>query len=308
MTVVLPPQTLVGPYSYVLTRQWPVKVALYNRGTNDATFTFFGYSSDTQTETIFANSTIVRDFSDIHTISGNAAGTVLTIEVVTGDEDIDPRYIGGTVTSPSQGLSLGQSTTGHTASATKLNLTYGTNLGNAVIVAGITTGAPTHTVTSISDTAGLSWMKFASMAGGSQDTEMWWASSATALSADTVTVSINTADAISVTLVEVDGSTSYTSPWDANTSLPATNSGSSNAPASAAFSTNGSKDFVLALLGNNGAPAVTQPAGYTQIGIDTNPTNALSYDILSSAASSVTLTWALGGSEPWETIVGAIAG
>jgi hypothetical protein len=308
MVVYLPPQTVSGAFSYVLTRQYPLKVALYNVGTTNASVTFYQYTADTVTETVLANSTQVRDLSDIHTVSGSAIGTTMILEVVSGDEDIDPRYIGGSVTPPGTSFSIDSSLSATAGAKSSLAQVLSTSHANDVILVAIVTNSTTATVSSVGDTAGLSYAQRQAITDGSNDIELWWAPASSPLASDTITVNLNKNATFSVAIWAVNGSTTYTSPFDANSSLPATNTGSSTGPTSGAFSTNTPNDFVIAFMGCVGSPTVTVPGGYTLIQGASGPTNNVSYDVLSGTASGTTLTWVIGTSQQWGTIVDALAG
>lgn len=316
MTLVYPvntfQNTLFGPF--ILMRDYPVKIALNNTGNSNAKITYvtMGDGNIIGPETVPSSAAYIRQLPSIHSFSiDTTSGTSLSMEIVTMDEDIDPKYISTTLTQTSPipapaSYSLDGSVTNKIASSTTLSLSLTTSKTNDIIIVGVTTGSPLHTVTGIADTSLLTWTKITNVIGVNNDTEMWWAPSTGALASDSITITISSADNITATAFGVNGSTAISKPFDSNTSLPATNNGSSNNPTSGNFTVNGSTAFVIALMGCVDSPSVTDPVGYTNIGTNSFPTNDVSFAIVSGTGGSTILSWVLSSSQTWQTIVAVI--
>lgn len=113
---------------------------------------------------------------------------------------------------------------GSAASSSVASASFTTSLANDILVATLVVeAAALTTVSSISDTAGLTWNKklSGSVTGSGSlncSVEIWWAYSAAALSsAETVTATLSgTADAANIIVTSVNGCTNFSQPWDLN--------------------------------------------------------------------------------------------
>lgn len=141
-----------------------------------------------------------------------------------------------------------------------------------------TDAATRRTVSSVSDTNGLTWALYKAYNFDSEDPtnhkqrlEVWWAYAAAQQTANTVTVTLSGSSAgPSLVIGAVTGvdPSRFTSPFDADASLPATQSNPSgtSTDATLTFSTHDSHDAVLSVFASNitNIPPTT-PAGYTAL-------------------------------------------
>ena len=122
-----------------------------------------------------------------------------------------------------------------------------------------------------------------------------------------ITITISTSDSISVTAFGVSGSANYTSPFDSNT---VTSKITGKSIASSLVSTTSTNDFVIAILGGNGSPTITEPNSYTLIGTQQNaPMLNVSYNVVLGTLTNQTISWtSSSNTNTWETIICAISG
>ena len=182
-------------------------------------------------------------------------------------------------------------------------------------------GAPAATISSISDTAGLTWRQRTATStpdidGYSYDvafnTEVWWAYAPSPLSSDTITATMtgNTADidCIGLAAFGVNGANT-SNPWDTNTSLPAAviNDDNNAIPSVSPISTNAADTMLLGFLatpeyseggnedGGSGDYAVG--SGYTQIAYNNIGSCAdaaqqlIEYKVASSSQSNAAISF-----------------
>lgn len=138
-----------------------------------------------------------------------------------------------------------------------VNCTLSTTLGSDIIVAlivGEFDGQMYDTISSVGDTAGLTWHQRHQVteSGGDYpyDTEVWWAYSSGILSNDVITATFGgNFDSACMVAFGVNGANT-SNPWDGNASLPAGNVGSGTMPPSVgSVSTNASTTMVFSFVG-----------------------------------------------------------
>jgi len=221
-------------------------------------------------------------------------------------------------------ISLDGSAGNNIGAGSSLSVKLSTSKTNDIIIVDVHSShlsSPHRTVSSISDSAGLTWAQRSSVTmdnAGAQnaynDFERWWALSTGALSNDTITVSFSgSVDSATVLAYGVNGANTGT-PWDANGSLPATATSSSNTtPTVSGISTTSASTLLLASVGttNGGASILTGTiAGAAASGIFLNVHGAFSetygeYVAVSSAQSGVSA--AFGSSvNSWLMVVDAL--
>lgn len=218
------------------------------------------------------------------------------------------------------GHATGGSNGGSTTVVATLTTTRSDDIVIAIVAAERTSGSFPQ-VTSISDTAGLTWTlrKRLTFTGGRhtnpQAVELWWAYAPSPLTADVITANFVANDNTIITTFAIAGANT-SAPWDTNGSLPATNTdvtGSSTDPSVSGVSTTASNIMALAMWGsgNNSNPIGTAPSGFTEIA-HVNATSGTdweygssAYGVFTSALSSATVTF--GELElDWGMIVDAI--
>src|SRR6185312_1133023 len=130
------------------------------------------------------------------------------------------------------------------SASTTVTLTTSKTNDDIIVAVASRRGSSFTTVSSVSDTAGLSWAKRSSVtldnvgSNFHMDMEIWLANSPAALSNDVITVTLAAVpDTLQVIAFGLNGVPS-SSPWDANGSLPVTNaSAASSVPSISGIST-----------------------------------------------------------------------
>jgi hypothetical protein len=211
---------------------------------------------------------------------------------------------------------VNQGTSGATSAAVTLSTTH----SNCIVVVMVTIEDSPNTiptVTSITDTAGLTWAKRASTtnSNSANGIETWWALAPSPLVSDVITVHTDFFDDITVTAFAVSGANTG-SPWDTNGSLPALNNGSgNNAPSVSGVSTTATDTIVFSFAGDAQNPQFVNGAGtgYTQLAAPHNngrnnwSNGECQYKAFSSAQSSITVAPAtLNSNVDWVIIADAI--
>jgi len=138
------------------------------------------------------------------------------------------------------------------------------------------TGAGT-TLSSVTDTSGLTWHKRGSVSntdtgGGVQDCELWWAYAPTQLTNFRVTANYGASTTVATCLIAVAGVYDPTAPWDGNASLPNTAVNSSNSSSATVQATgvytDSTNHMQLAFFSTRSFTTPAAPAGWTDLGAD----------------------------------------
>jgi hypothetical protein len=303
----------------------------------DGVAVIYGSAGSNGTTTVaWTNTTNSSGDAYVHTEANDTKSEVMAHSYAAGNESYSVsgsgngfRYAGfagvvatwapGTFTPPLQ--VDGSADDGGTFSDADVDqVTLSTSLPNDVIVLeefNETNGGALATVSSISDTAGLSWqlrtatstpVMISNGVTTPADMEVWYAIASAPLSSDDITVTFNnTVDDGSVIAFGVHGA-NLSSPWDGNSSIPTESvwtSPSYETPSVSGVSTNASS---VMLLGFEGSGGNTQPGpditdGYSDIDYTQNNGAAnyssaeAEYQFLSSAASNATISFGSGSPE-----------
>lgn len=175
------------------------------------------------------------------------------------------------------------------STAASFTLTLTTTQTNDIIIVHILDNI--GSITSISDTAGLSWSVRAQVGAVNDNISEWYAKSSGILTGDTITVTPLTSGGYNTAVAfGISGTTNFASPFDSG--APQT---SASPPVSMTTATAG--DFVFGMCRSGGAsnPTVTGGTG-TWTGIVSGVTNSFmgsGYQIFAAAGS---LTFAISGS------------
>jgi hypothetical protein len=197
-----------------------------------------------------------------------------------------------------------------TTNAASISASLTTTQANDVIVVAfmgeMNTNAACPTISQISSThlPSTAWSKRSQiqMAGeggttsGNIDVEVWWAVASSALSSESITVTLTGTcnDDMALVIFGVSGANT-SSPWDSNSSLPAYNTNASSTSkniASTTFSTSNANDILLSIQGVEVGAGAT-PSGYTEVNTANNSGGtygAIIYvaeDIVTATQSSV---------------------
>jgi hypothetical protein len=177
------------------------------------------------------------------------------------------------------------STTGSASSGTSFACTgITTTLPNCVLVLFTCfNGSGTISVSSVTDTAGLTWTKRTATSVGAQPIEEWYAIAASLLSSNVITVNLSAANGYANAIVVAISGANTASPYDTNVSLPALSASAT----SVSVSTTAANTIILGGLRSNNA---TQTAGAGFALISGANFALVEYDIVSSAQTSLTVT------------------
>lgn len=197
-------------------------------------------------------------------------------------------------------LALDGSVTGNSAAASSLAVTLTTTAAGVVIVCVTTNGGP---VTSITNTAGLSWAlrKRADTGNTNFTIEEWYAISSGALSSDQITVNTNSIGYLTVTAFGVSGANNV-SPFDTNAAIPA---GASGAPSALVpLTTDNANDFLLAAYRFISTASPTAGSGWTTI--SGSNFMLVEYQIVSATQSAANATITTGNGDQGGGVADAI--
>jgi Putative Ig domain len=191
----------------------------------------------------------------------NGASTV-TIGVTNSKGQSSSKDITLTVAA-SQVLAIDGSVTNTTVSAGAIALTLTTVNTNDIIMAYVRM-ASGGSVTGITG-GGLTWTKRAQgTLVGNTITETWYAKSASALSATSISVAISGTSTARATVFGVSGA-NFTTPFDTNASLPAKKNGN-NSQGNQTISTDHANDMTILYAGSDASlGTVSRPSGFAQV-------------------------------------------
>lgn len=188
-----------------------------------------------------------------------------------------------------------------------VTLTTSNGLDVIAVYTGFETGSPTcQSVSSISDSAGLTWHKRSSVTmasdgyGVCDDQEVWYAISTGALSSDPITAHLTGSVKGGVVLAFGVKGANTGSPWDTNGALPATaqDSAGSGGAAKVYVSTTSANTMLLGFAGNDNYNWFVGSGGYGTITSAVNGGNSwgagIAYEIANTPQSSNAITMASG--------------
>ena len=223
----------------------------------------------------------------------------------------NPPVVG--VTAP---LSLDGSASNTAASTAAPTVTLTTTLVNDIIVVFVSTTkiSPASTVTSITDTAGLTWTKRSSFeytSGTRFNLEVWWAPSTGVLSSDVITANLGATATQTVMIAFGVNGANFAAPWDTNGTLPATAT-STGTPTVSGVSTTNANTMLLGFENHASTAADTAGSGYTLIknqAASSIMDAAAQQKIVSATQSSVAVAFGTSfGATAWGMIADAIRG
>lgn len=132
---------------------------------------------------------------------------------------------------------------------------------NLVVVVGVIING--GTVTSISDTAGLTWTRRAAGGGGQFGTEEWYAISSGALSSDIITINQSGGGYIAAGAFAIAGARVSASPFDQNAALPAIGSSGDGSAISDVTATTSTANDILIGIYRASVASPTAGTGFT---------------------------------------------
>jgi hypothetical protein len=196
-------------------------------------------------------------------------------------------------------LSLDGSATA-TSCASTCSMTLSTSNTNDIIIIALLSNAGSGSITSVTDSAGLTWHARYACAGADRDVCEEWAYSAGTLSSDVIKVTY-TSPTGDLVAFGVSGANTA-APFDANTNLS-----NEAAGPSCSESTSNANDMLITMAANGGNPTFTLPAGFTKLAaIGSGFDVALGYEIVSSVQSGAKETWSWTSTAAGEVLCDAI--
>ncbi len=155
-------------------------------------------------------------------------------------------------------------------------------------------GSTTPNVSSISDTANLTWLRRSNVTVSNVDGEVWYAIAPNVLNNDSINVTFNisgTVDDASLLVIAV-ANASTTSPWDSDTSLPAINTSTTvSIPNVSGVSTSNANDMLLGFHFSGGASGSAVSHQYAGSGFTliNDSTNYNGYNSVAASAENKTV-------------------
>lgn len=199
-------------------------------------------------------------------------------------------------------ISIDASASSNFSSSSSDSVSLTTTLTNDIVVVivgyAINGGGTPPTVSSITDTAGLTWTRRGGASGltngHSSVVDVWWAHAASVLTADSITATLSgSIDDGTLVAIAVNGAASLTAPFDTNASLPATGVTSGSL---SGVSTTSSEGLLLDAVGTSANNTPTLSSLWTQI-LSWNNRGAVNFwlgaagwEAISSALSSSSVT------------------
>ena len=169
-----------------------------------------------------------------------------------------------------------------------------------------------NTVTSITDTAGLTYnLRLSGSEGNNQEVEEWWARvGSSALASDSIFVAIGGLSSHHTNVIVVGFSGLAVAPFDTNAGLAYSSSSAAGRPSVSGVSTSNSNDLVFALVGSTG-PDFDSAAGAFALVTSQNQNGevgSIQYETISQTLSGVTVYFDNASSTQghWVMIVDAL--
>ncbi len=208
-------------------------------------------------------------------------------------------------------LALDGSATAYSTNTSYITISLSTTKPNDVII--VSAFVYNGTVSSISDTANLSW-KFRAHAviSNTFDLEEWYAISPNALSSDSIQVNYSGGGGSNVGIAYGISGANTAAPFDSNSTLPATATSTvSSSVAKAAISTSNANDFIIGTVATqpSGNITITAGSGFTEIAEASPLDNYIfsEYQIVTATQSNFSVSVNFSPSTTgWEFIADAI--
>jgi RHS repeat-associated protein len=238
------------------------------------------------------------------------AGTLDHVTSDWGDSSLKIGYLADDFNNANS-LALDGSTEIKITSGTSGSGTLVTTYANDVLIVDVGVKAGVNSVSSITSSPSLTWMKRGSVATSTNaEAEEWYAEWS---SSGSISITVNLASAAATYAVPfgVSGA-NFASPFDSHSGLPATAySTSSSGSPSVSLSTTNANDLILGFLANPGANVVDNSgAGFTLIRTGHTSTGIINgnaeYKAVSSAQTGLAVTWTSSPSEVFAAIADAI--
>lgn len=154
------------------------------------------------------------------------------------------------------------------APSTTCTLTLSTaNPNDVIILTSYETSTTVH-VSSISDSALLTWNLREKYSSNGM-TEEWYAIAPRALTSDLVTVTYSSGATAGITATAIYGANTA-APFDSNSGLPVTGSGTSTSP-SVSVSTSNANDMIIGIISCTASSTISAGSGFTQASGPANP-------------------------------------
>ncbi|MGH9918420.1 MAG: hypothetical protein ACRD6W_06070, partial [Nitrososphaerales archaeon] len=207
------------------------------------------------------------------------------------------------------GISADGTSSNECDSSTSCSTTLSTGYSDDVIFVSVTDSFGTNDLTSLSDSAGLTWTLRQSLTGSSNyDIYTYYAIAQSSLSSDSITAQFNggshgSAPNDRIMAIGISGANTA-SPFDPNLGTAPTHTGTNAAP-TVTFTTTNAKDLIIGTVADTSDTITAGASGYTAILCCTTQDSALQYKVV-SATGSQTPSFTASGSIAWGEIGDAI--
>jgi hypothetical protein len=214
------------------------------------------------------------------------------------DLDNPNQLVFGSCITPSTPQFVQQVTNSSTASSS-LATTIPDTVQGHMLIAIIATSSSTASVSSVTDTAGNTWVKATSGSGSANDSEIWYAANSSPVTQ--VTVNLSASYAISVNIVEFDGMAA-TSPLDVASGQANANGKTFSTPSA---TTTVNQDLIIGSLSYAGGGSVTATtSGWNSLTM-VNGTQSMQASFTVRATGAYSFGWSSGASIPTSTTIAA---
>lgn len=203
-------------------------------------------------------------------------------------------------------MTIDGSATNSPASTSTPTVTLSTTLTNDVIILFAKHNSGTSAnITSVSDTAGLTWTKRKQglWNGTNADQELWYAVSSSALTSDVITATFGASVGARLTAFGINGANTGT-PFDSNVSLPGSTT-SATSPTAVSINTTNANDMIITQYVCGGCTLTSRPSGFTQV-IATGSVTDVAYEVVSSAQTGLSVSYSVTTPNPNAMIVDAV--
>lgn len=195
----------------------------------------------------------------------------------------------------------GTPVTANSTAQTVVTSTFSTTYSGDILVcaAQVGTGGVGNSVSTITDSSGLTWTRRAlqTFESGLREISIWTAPAGSGSAySGTITATMASAASYSGRIFVAAYSNPNSTVMDANSSNPSTSQNtSSTTSCSTTISTNNAKDILFALMCNNSSVGtLTLPSGFTNT-VTGGTSSSLSYKVVTTTQSSLSVSWSWTG-------------
>ncbi len=180
---------------------------------------------------------------------------------------------------------------------------------DVIILAGYETSSSVH-ISSISDTAGLTWQVREQYSSNGM-TEEWYAIASSVLSSDVVTVYYSGSATGGISAFAIHGANTA-APFDTHSGLPVTGTGSNTESESVSISTSNAYDMIIGIMSCTSSSTMSVGNGFTQASGPSNPNCTSSprldteYQYVDSSQNGMSVSFSTSSKVTYNMIADAI--